>query len=172
MENRLIEHPRVAEAAVIGVSHPVLGEEVKAIVRLEPGLGVGVGTSATAAASPAPSLALLRLRFRPRSVSRRRAQFRSRPRICGSLSRRCLRTSRCRPSQDRRRAAPAQCFWKDPEELAAWNGREGERERPARVALSSGVAQPGWSASAPSPPANDLSSSMVGSSAPGRWRSW
>ena len=37
IENRLVEHPRVAEAAVIGVPHQSLGEEVKAVVRVEPG---------------------------------------------------------------------------------------------------------------------------------------
>jgi long-chain acyl-CoA synthetase len=41
IENRLVEHPAVAEAAVVGVPHHSLGEEVRAIVRLEPGMTVG-----------------------------------------------------------------------------------------------------------------------------------
>jgi len=35
IENRLVEHPAVAEAAVVGVPHPALGEEVMAFVRFE-----------------------------------------------------------------------------------------------------------------------------------------
>jgi len=37
IENRLLEHPLVMEAAVIGVAHRSLGEEVKAVVRTVPG---------------------------------------------------------------------------------------------------------------------------------------
>jgi long-chain acyl-CoA synthetase len=40
VENALYEHPAVAECAVFGVPHPVLGEEVAAVIVLRPGAKV------------------------------------------------------------------------------------------------------------------------------------
>jgi long-chain acyl-CoA synthetase len=37
VENVLFDHPDVIDAAVVGVPHKTLGEEVKAVVQLKPG---------------------------------------------------------------------------------------------------------------------------------------
>ncbi|QER99591.1 MULTISPECIES: class I adenylate-forming enzyme family protein [Streptomyces] len=42
VEGVLQQHPDVVDAAVLGVPHPLLGEEVAAVVRLRPGAAVGV----------------------------------------------------------------------------------------------------------------------------------
>jgi|GEM_PF-1883348 len=42
VENALSDHPAVAECAVIGVPHPVLGEEVGAVVVLRAGRKIAV----------------------------------------------------------------------------------------------------------------------------------
>jgi acyl-CoA synthetase (AMP-forming)/AMP-acid ligase II len=41
IENRLIEHPDILEAAVVGAPHPTLGEEVHAFVVRRPGSDIG-----------------------------------------------------------------------------------------------------------------------------------
>ena len=44
-ENLLITHPKVADAAVFGVPNDDLGEEVKAVVQLMPGIEPGAGVA-------------------------------------------------------------------------------------------------------------------------------
>ncbi|WP_217232097.1 class I adenylate-forming enzyme family protein [Streptomyces anulatus] len=43
VEGVLHDHPDVTDAAVLGIPHPVLGEEVAAVVRARPGAGVTAG---------------------------------------------------------------------------------------------------------------------------------
>ncbi|MEV8389782.1 MULTISPECIES: class I adenylate-forming enzyme family protein [unclassified Streptomyces] len=43
VEDALHAHPYVIDAAVLGVPHPVLGEEVAAVVRIRPGAGTDAG---------------------------------------------------------------------------------------------------------------------------------
>jgi len=45
-ENLLVTHPKVADAAVIGVPNEEMGEEVKAVVELMPGCDPGAETEA------------------------------------------------------------------------------------------------------------------------------
>src|SRR5205085_11011264 len=64
-ENLLITHPKVADAAVFGVPNEDLGEEVKAVVQLMPGLDPGPDTAAELIAFCREHLAHLKC---PRSV--------------------------------------------------------------------------------------------------------
>jgi long-chain acyl-CoA synthetase len=51
VEERLLEHPSVAEVAVVGLPHPELGEEVAAAIVIHPGREVETGELAAFAAS-------------------------------------------------------------------------------------------------------------------------
>ena len=64
-ENLLITHPKVADAAVFGVPNDDLGEEVKAVVQLMPGIDPGPDTAAELIAFCREHLAHLKC---PRSV--------------------------------------------------------------------------------------------------------
>lgn len=74
VEGVLHEHPDVVDAAVLGVPHPLLGEEVVAVVRLRPGADPGVEplrahVGARLAAFKVPARILVREAELPRNAT-------------------------------------------------------------------------------------------------------
>jgi acyl-CoA synthetase (AMP-forming)/AMP-acid ligase II len=74
VEQRLDAHPAVAESAVVGVDHPVHGQEVKAIVVVEPGADIAPDDLAafageTLASYKVPTVWELRREPLPRNAS-------------------------------------------------------------------------------------------------------
>ncbi|MFD0367787.1 class I adenylate-forming enzyme family protein [Streptomyces sp. NPDC127114] len=74
VEGVLHDHPDVVEAAVVGVPHPVLGEEVAAVVRLRPGATAGPAelrahVGARLAAFKVPAHVLVREAELPRNAA-------------------------------------------------------------------------------------------------------
>ena len=74
VENVLVQHPAVADAALIGLPHPILGEVPAALVQTRPGAEVSEGelrefAAARLAAFKVPA----RLRIRPDVLPRNRA---------------------------------------------------------------------------------------------------
>jgi len=100
-ENLLITHPKVADAAVFGVPNEDLGEEVKAVVQLMPGIDPGPDTASELIAFCREHLAHLKC---PRSVD-----FTDQlPRLpAGKLYKKALRDSYWGKSRSRSPGAPA-----------------------------------------------------------------
>ena len=74
IENRLVEHPDIADAAIIGVPHPSLGEEAKAVIQIEPGStltedDVRSWVALTLAGFKVPTFVELRTEKLPRNAS-------------------------------------------------------------------------------------------------------
>jgi acyl-CoA synthetase (AMP-forming)/AMP-acid ligase II len=112
-ENLLITHPKVADAAVFGVPNADLGEEVKAVVQLMPGVP---RTGATAeeliallrpASRPAEGAALRRFRGRAAAPADRQALQAppARPLLAGHVQQ-----DRLEGGTFRRRYTPADAF--------------------------------------------------------------
>ena len=74
IENRIEEHPDVIETAVIGVDHPVLGQEIKAVVVPRPGAvlseaAIGGWCAETLSSYKVPAYVELRTEALPRNAS-------------------------------------------------------------------------------------------------------
>ena len=86
IEDRLEQHPAVVEAAVVGSAHPLLGEEVKAIVRLRDGETVDAAAlqawvAAALAHFKVPSIVAFTIEPLPRTATGKllKAQLRAEP---------------------------------------------------------------------------------------------